>query len=134
MVQVQEIPVKSQDCAADSQILDTASSAGRPAIPLAKALPHVNVISTDLSQNSVDLAIKYAAAQGVTNLTAEAADAQDLQAFSEGTFAAVTCALGLMHMPEPKRALSEAFRVLQPGGIYVATLWAEQARCQVVQV
>ena len=117
-----------------SQILDTASSAGRPAIPLAKALPYAKVISTDLSQIAGDLAIKYAAAQGVTNLTAEAADAQDLQAFSGGTFAAVTCALGLMHMPEHTRALSEAYRVLQPGGIYVATLWAEQARCQVVQV
>ena len=117
-----------------AQVLDTASSAGRPAVPLAKVLPHVRFISTDLAPSSTELALKYAEDEGVTNVTAQTADAQDLQAFADATFAAVTCILGLLFMPEFDKALKEAYRVLQPGGLYVATLWAEPEQVQMSQV
>jgi len=85
--------------------LDTASSAGRPAIPIAKELPGARVISTDLLPNSARLALKYAEAQGLANVTAQPADAQNLQDFESNTFAAVTCTYGLMFMPAFKHAL-----------------------------
>lgn len=116
------------------QILDTASSAGRPAVPLAKVLPHVQFISTDLAPSSADLAFKHAQAEKVTNVSAQTADAQDLQAFADDTFAAVTCTYGLLFMPDFPKALQEAYRVLQPGGLYVATLWGEPEHCQMIQV
>lgn len=114
--------------------MDTASSGGRPAILLAKSLPHVSVICTDLSSKSVELAREYVAAEGLSNVITEVADAQKLQAYGDNTFVVVTCALGLMHMPEHKRALNAAHRVLQPGGLYIATIWAEPERCQIKQV
>ena len=119
---------------AGSRVLDLASSFGRPAVPIARELPHVSVFSTDLSPVSALLAHKYAAAQGVTNITAQAADAQHLADFSNNSFAAVTCCYGFMFMPDLDKALQEANRVLQPGGLLVATVWAEAENCQNAQV
>ena len=110
-------------CLAGSRLLDVASNAGSPALQLANALPQIKVTSTDKAPKSVDLAVKRIAAQKLTNATAEAADGQDLKNFDNSSFAAVTCAYGLMHMPDSQLALREAFRVLESGGIYLATIW-----------
>ena len=91
-------------------------------------------ISTDLAPSSNELALKYAEAEGVVNVKAQTADAQDLQAFADATFAAETCTYGLLFMPQFEKALKEAYRVLQPGGLYVATLWAEPEQVQTTQV
>ncbi len=117
-----------------SQFLDLASSAGEPATPLAKAFPHVQVVSTDLSPTSVQLAATHARASGLHNLRAEVADAQDLSAYADSTFAVVTCSFGLMFMPDFKRALHEMHRVLEQGGLVILTLLAEEARSENVQV
>jgi SAM-dependent methyltransferase len=45
-------------------------------------------------------------------------------AFDDGSFDAVICAFGLLHMPAPDRAIAEAYRVLKPGGRYAFTVWA----------
>lgn len=50
-------------------------------------------------------------------------DAENL-AFGAGSFDAVICAFGILHMPQPQRAMAEAFRVLKPGGRYAFTVWA----------
>ncbi|KAL3134955.1 hypothetical protein ABBQ32_007915 [Trebouxia sp. C0010 RCD-2024] len=120
--------------AAGAKFLDIASSAGRPAVPLAKAFPDAQVTSTDLSPKSVSLVSKYAEAQGVTNLTAQAADAQNLQGFHDNTFSVVTCSYGLFFMPEATKALREAYRVLQPGGLFVVTVWAWPDTVQMSEV
>ena len=91
-------------------------------------------ISTDLAPSSNELALKYAEAEGVVNVKAQTADAQDLQAFADATFAAVTCTYGLLYMPEFEKALKEAYTVLQLGGLYVATLWAQPEHAQIKQV
>jgi ubiquinone/menaquinone biosynthesis C-methylase UbiE len=44
--------------------------------------------------------------------------------FADGSFDAVICAFGLLHMPDPDRAIAEAYRVLNSGGRYAFTVWA----------
>lgn len=119
---------------AGSQVLDVASNAGRPAVPLAKVLPEVNFVSTDLAPSSTALALEHAKAEGVTNVTAQTADAQDLHQFADASFAAVTCTYGLLFMPDYPKALEEAHRVLHKGGLYAATLWGEPEQCQMIQL
>ena len=103
-------------------------------MPLAKKFQHAHVISTDLSPKSVSLVHTYAQAQGVTNLTAQVADAQNLQDFADATFSVVTCSYGLFFMPEATKAVKEAHRVLQPGGLFVATVWGWPDKVQMSEV
>lgn len=49
-------------------------------------------------------------------------DAEALR-FESNTFDAVICAFGLLHLAEPDKAITEAFRVLRPGGRYAFTVW-----------
>jgi len=53
-------------------------------------------------------------------------DAQNLP-YTSGSFDCVLCAYGLMHLPEPDRALSEIFRVLTPGGRAAFSVWGKPA-------
>jgi ubiquinone/menaquinone biosynthesis C-methylase UbiE len=45
-------------------------------------------------------------------------------AFPDASFDAVICPFGLLHMPQPERAVAEAHRVLRTGGRYAFTVWA----------
>lgn len=119
---------------ADVQVLDVATNSGNPAVPLAKAIPRARVVATDLSPKAVSFISDYAQAEGVTNVTAQTADAQNLKQFQDSTFAAVTCSYGLMFMPDHNSALREAYRVLQPDGLYVAAVWAPLETFQFAQV
>ncbi|MEO3473959.1 class I SAM-dependent methyltransferase [Roseomonas sp. CAU 1739] len=48
------------------------------------------------------------------------AEALDLP---DGSVDAVVCGFGLLHLPDPARAMAEAHRVLRPGGRYAFTVW-----------
>ena len=61
-------------------------------------------------------------------LTFERMDAEHI-GLPDATFDAALCALGLMYVPTPMRALQEMYRVLKPGGRAVAAVWGERHRC-----
>lgn len=50
-------------------------------------------------------------------------DAEHL-VFPSGFFDAAVCPFGLFHMADPDKAISEAWRVLKPGGKFAFTVWA----------
>ena len=76
----------------------------------------------------VDTASARAWAANIRNARFERADAESL-GLEDASFDAATCALGLMYVPDPVRALEEMLRVLRPGGRAIAAVWGARANC-----
>jgi ubiquinone/menaquinone biosynthesis C-methylase UbiE len=111
------------------RVLDIACGTGLVTFPAARAVgPSGSVVATDLSQDMVTRAAELAETLDVTNATFERMDAEDLQR-EPNTFDAALCALGLMYVPYPQKALAEMHRVLRPGGRAVVAVWGARSRC-----
>jgi ubiquinone/menaquinone biosynthesis C-methylase UbiE len=95
------------------QVLDVATGGGHTAFVLA---PYVSqVIATDITSEMLVNTAKGAAERGLANVTTETADAENLP-FANDQFDLVTCRIAAHHFPDNGRFLSEAARVLKPGG------------------
>jgi SAM-dependent methyltransferase len=104
-------------------ILDLSCGTGDPAITLARMVgPAGHVTAADLSPGMVETTRTNARKAGITNLSAETADAQALP-FADSSFDAVTCRLGIMYFVNLKQALQEISRVLRPGGRMAFAAW-----------
>jgi ubiquinone/menaquinone biosynthesis C-methylase UbiE len=97
---------------APGRILEIGCGTGAFALRMVTENPDAEVVATDQSPRLVELT----AARGVP---AEQADAQDLP-FDDASFDVIVAMWMLYHVPDLDRALSEARRVLQPGGLFVA--------------
>jgi ubiquinone/menaquinone biosynthesis C-methylase UbiE len=96
--------------------LDVATGGGHTALALA---PHVaQVIATDLAPPMLVSASQFITAQGVENVDFMLADAEALP-FPGERFDLVTCRIAAHHFPDPDRFVSEAARVLRPGGLFL---------------
>jgi SAM-dependent methyltransferase len=69
------------------------------------------------------IAAKLAQQEGLTNLTTQVMDAQQL-ALPANTFDAAISRNGLMLMPQPRQALQEVWRVLKPGKKFAVLVWS----------
>lgn len=65
------------------------------------------------------------------NLDFREGDAEAL-AFDNDSFEAVVCPFGLLHLERPEQAVSEAFRVLKPGGRYGFSVWCSLDKFQYI--
>jgi SAM-dependent methyltransferase len=101
-------------------VLEVAAGTGVVTRALASVLPErVSIVATDLNQPMLD----QASALGTTRpVEWRQADAMQLP-FQDGTFDAVVCQFGVMFFPDKTQALSEARRVLRPGGVLVFNVW-----------
>ena len=82
--------------------------------------PSRKLVATDLNKAMLDFAsAKLADMKGIEY---READALKLP-FGDREFAVVVCGLGLMFMPDKKRALSEMRRVTKPGGCIAISTW-----------
>lgn len=98
----------------DWQVLDVATGGGHTAFILA---PHVaQVVATDITPEMLANTAKGAAERKLTNVSTEMADAESLP-FPDDYFDCVTCRIAAHHFPDNGRFLSEAARVLKPGGV-----------------
>jgi ubiquinone/menaquinone biosynthesis C-methylase UbiE len=58
-------------------------------------------------------------------------DAENLD-FPAGSFDAVICAFGLLHLTDSALAMAEAFRVLGAGGRYAFTVWCQPEKARLL--
>jgi ubiquinone/menaquinone biosynthesis C-methylase UbiE len=111
------------------RVLDVACGTGLVSFRAAASVgPEGAVLGTDLSENMVECARAMAAQPHLRHTTFARMDAEDLR-LPDGTFDVALCALGLMYVPHPVRALQEISRVLKPGGRAVAVVWGQRDRC-----
>lgn len=109
-----------------SKILDLASGAGEPAMTASRLVgAEGQVTATDFSAPMLAALSERIARQGLTNLHCQLADMEQLP-FADGSFDAVTCRYGLMYARDPARAVSEAARVVRPGGRVAFMVWGPE--------
>lgn len=105
------------------RVLDLGSGTGEPAISLAagvEAQGHVTAL--DLSAELLAIAHERARARGLSNLSAEQADAHRLP-FPDGSFDLATSRFGVMFFRDPELAFRELHRVLRPGARACFLVW-----------
>ena len=76
----------------------------------------------------VDAAKRRARSLGLANVDFARMDAENLT-LPDASFDVVLCALGLMYLPDPERAVQEMRRVVRPEGRVVIAVWGERSRC-----
>ena len=89
--------------------------------PNAECSPAAEVSGLDFSAEAVAIARR-----NISDVEFTEGNAQNLP-YAAGIFDCVLCGYGLMHLPEPDRALSEMLRVLKPGGRAAFSVWGEPA-------
>ena len=111
------------------RVLDVACGTGLVAFAAAKAVgPGGEVVGVDISGQMIEAARLRADVRKVPNARFTRMDAETLT-LPDAAFDVVLCALGLMYMPDPARALREMRRVLRPGGRLVLAVWGDRSRC-----
>ena len=97
-------------------VLDLGCGPGNISVALAKSVAPGETRGIDIEPSQVELAQFVAAEHGVANATFEVADAT-LLPYDDGYFNIVNCCDILAYIPDTAAVLSEARRVLKPGGI-----------------
>jgi demethylmenaquinone methyltransferase/2-methoxy-6-polyprenyl-1,4-benzoquinol methylase len=96
---------------ANERILDLAAGTGTSSVAIAKSGAHV--VAADFSPGMLEVGRAKHGANPLVEFIQ--ADATELP-FADNEFDAVTMSFGLRNVVQPKKALSELFRVTKPGG------------------
>jgi SAM-dependent methyltransferase len=111
------------------RVLDVACGTGLVTCRAARQVgERGTVVGVDVAAKMVAYAQQVAANQRLRQVTWARMDAEELL-FPDGTFDVALCALGLMYVPHPVKALHEMHRVLKPGGRAVAAVWGRRHHC-----
>jgi ubiquinone/menaquinone biosynthesis C-methylase UbiE len=108
--------------------LDLAGGSGAAAMRLAERVgPRGSVTLIDLSPSMLEIAARKAADRKLTTIRTCVMDAENLE-FPDRSFDLLTCAQAAMAFPRIQKAVSEAIRVLKPGGRIGFTAWSVPER------
>lgn len=111
------------------RVIDIACGTGLVTFAAAAAVgPAGTVVGVDLSETMVTLARARARERGLRHLRFERMDAEEL-ALPSASYDAALCALGLMYVPDARKAVAEMVRLLAPCGRIVAAVWGQRSRC-----
>ena len=117
------------DIRGGERVLDVACGTGLVSMRAASATgPGGQVVGVDISEGMVERAREEAAGRGIPHVTFQRMDAEALDV-PDARFDVAICALGLMYVPDPLRALQEVHRVIAPGGRAVAAVWGARKQC-----
>lgn len=109
-----------------SKILDVACGRGAILFPASEAVTESGeVIGIDISRQMVQQTRNEIVKQGITNAQVLEMDAENLE-FPESSFDFVICSLGLFFLPDLERALTGFYRVLKPGGYFLASTFKKR--------
>jgi ubiquinone/menaquinone biosynthesis C-methylase UbiE len=104
--------------------LDVTAGTGAAGIRLAQHVgPQGRVVITDLSPGMIEQAKANVADYGLDNATCQVMDAEALD-LPDGTFDRVISTFGVMFLPDIRKGMREAFRVLRPGGTIGLAVWS----------
>jgi ubiquinone/menaquinone biosynthesis C-methylase UbiE len=114
------------------RILDLACGPGTLSFPIAQSVaPDGEAVGIDLAPGMIELA-RRDAPLGLP-VRFELMDMEDLR-FADHSFDAAVCGHGLQFVPDLRRALMEARRVLKPGGRMAASVPVDPVRLSDAQV
>jgi len=111
------------------RVLDVACGTGLLTLEAAARVgPGGEVVGTDISGQMLATARDAAAVGAIANVRFERMDAE-VQEFGDGSFDVVLCALGLMYLPDPEKAVREFHRLVRAGGRAGTVVWGHRDKC-----
>lgn len=125
----QDFMLRMADIQHGEKILDLACGTGLVSFRAATATGNEGmVLGTDISDNMIALSTAIGKEKNLSNIKFQRMDAEELL-LPDHSFDVVLCALGLMYMPNPLKAMGEIYRVLRPGGRAIAAVWGKIDNC-----
>jgi len=125
----QDLLLELADLQPGENVLDIACGTGLVSFEaLNRVKPNGYLTGTDISDKMVEMASAISTQNGENRAHFERMDAEELR-FENESFDVALCALGLMYVPDPAKALSEMYRVLKPGGRAIAAVWGKRSNC-----
>ena len=125
----QQLLLKMAELKGGEKIIDIACGTGLVSFPAAELAGEKGfLLGTDISDKMVELSTEIAIERNVSNIKFERMDAEELKVEDEA-FDIALCALGLMYVPDPLKAMKEMLRVIKPGGHAVSAVWGQRKNC-----
>lgn len=108
-----DLSVREVTLPKDARVLDIACGTGDFTAVLARRWPDSTITGVDLTPAMLDVAKRKVFSDNVAFMQG---DAQNLKDIPHDSHALAVCAFGFRNFPDKAKALSECFRVLEPGG------------------
>lgn len=112
-----------------ARVLDVAAGAGEQSIAAARRVgPTGHVLATDIAPALLAHALADARAAGLSNISVQELDGEQLETLPAASFDVVVSRVGLIYFPDQQRALKGMRHALKPGGRVAAVVYSTPDR------